>query len=356
MLQPLLSWCAATISILAITPRLVHALPTVETSLSPRTVSLPLTVNIVHTFAFPSWCENLAVQANGRILVSRLDTPEVIQVDPTGVLAPITVASWNASQYMGCLGISETVAGVFYVVTSAFVDDYFVKTSGVNSIWEINMNTFNVSSTGVVTSNATVTKLVDVVSADFLNGMTTLDASHILVADVYNGWVYKVNTKTGVYNIAVNDPLMKRPLNPTTNLTANGVKIRGSYLYWTNTARGSLNRVLITAAAVPYGISEVVTANVPKADDFIFKSDGTAFIAQNQMDELSALLPGKSIAEVIAGSNTSTTLAGVTAGEFGRLASDSKRLYLTTSGGLALPINGSVVVPGSVVYIDTTGF
>ncbi|KAF8858361.1 hypothetical protein BDZ45DRAFT_397179 [Acephala macrosclerotiorum] len=330
MLQPLFSWCAA---ILAIAPRLVHALPTVDSSLTPRTVSLPLTVNVVHTFDFPSWCENLAIQANGRILVSRLDTPEVIQVDPTGVLAPITIASWNASEYMGCLGISETVAGVFYVVTSAFVDEYFVKTSGVNSIWEINMNTFSVSSTGVVESNATVTKLVDVVSADFLNGMTTLDTSNILVADVYNGWVYKINTETGAYNIAVNDPLMKLPANPATNLNTNGVKIRDSYLYWTNTARGSLNRILINGAAEPCGTSEVVTANVPKADDFIFKSDGTAFIAQNQMDELSVLLPGNSVAEVVAGSNISTILAGVTAGEFGRLASDYNRLYLTTSGG-----------------------
>jgi hypothetical protein len=144
-------------------------------------------------------------------------------------------------------------------------------------------------------------------------------------------------------------------------------------LYWTNTANGTLNKVFITAAGTPLGSSSIVAANVPKADDFIFKADGTAFIAQNQEDELSAMLPGSKTAEVVAGSPISTTLAGVTAGKFGRLASDCNRLYLTTSGGerrfllfevpyadfdpgLALPINGTVVVAGKVAYIDTTGF
>lgn len=333
MLQSFFSWCATiTVATLA-TTRCANALPTVGNSLSPRTPSLPLTVNIVHTFAFPSWCENLAVQANGKLLVSRLDTPEVIQVDPTGALAPITVVSWDPSKYKGCLGISETIAGVFYVITSAFVDDNFVKTSGVNSIWEIDMNDFFVTSTGVVTSNATVTKVTDIEEADFLNGMTTLDARHILVGDIYNGWVYKVNTDRGDYKIAINDPRMKIGPNPSTNLGVNGLKIRNSYLYWTNTAAGSLNRIRINLKAEPLGASEQVAANVPKADDFVFKSDGTAFIAQNQQDELSVLLAGKKSATVAAGSNISTTLAGVTAGKFGRLRSDANKLYLTTSGG-----------------------
>ena len=312
---------------------LVAALPSVDRSLAARTPSLPLKVNIVHTFDFPSWCENLAVQANGRILVSRLDTPEVIQIDPKGVLAPITVATFNATTYKGCLGISETTAGVFYVITSAQVDDAFVKTSGINSVWQINMNTLSVDSTGNVLTPATVTKLVDIPDADFLNGMTTLDESNILVGDIYNGWVYKISTITGAYNIAINDPLMKFPPSAGTNLGVNGLKIKDSHLYWTNTANGTFNRIQINSAAQPIGKSQIVSANVPKADDFIFKSDGTAFIAANQADDLSVLLPGQSVATVVAGSPTSTILAGVTAGKFGRLSTDCDRLYLTTSGG-----------------------
>jgi len=350
MRQSFLSWCATTFTAFA---ALVNAIPTApETSL----VSRSPTVHIVHTFEFPSWAENLAVQANGRLLVSRLDTPEVIQIDPTGTYPPITVAQWSPTEYEGCLGISETYAGVFYVITSAFFNNSdFVKTSGVPAVWEINMNTFSATTAGVIQRNATIKKLTDIPSADFLNGMTTtLDNTHILVGDAYNGWVYKVNTLTGAYNIAINDPLMKFPVDSENHLGVNGLKIFDSFLYFTNTAVGSLNRIEITADGEPVGKSYVVSANVALADDFVLRGDGTAFIAQNEKNELSVLPPWSSEATVIAGSTTSTVLAGCTAGKFGRLASDANRLYITTSGGLANPINGTVVVAGSVVYIDTT--
>jgi hypothetical protein len=293
-------------------------------------------VNVLYSFGNSTWAENLAVRANGQILVSRLDTPEVLQVDPTGVKAPIIVASWDPATYMGCLGISETTLDKFYVVVSGFVNDSFVLTSGVNSVWEIDMTRFTYStSTGKVASNATVSKLADITTSDFLNGLTTLSNTSVLAADSYNGWVYRVDTQTGHYMVAVNDTKMKFNSipNPPINIGVNGIKIHDGYLYWTNTAVGSLNRIRITDKGVPLGKSEVVVNNVPKADDFVFKKDGVAFIAQNQMDELSVVYPEWSAAKVIAGSNTSTVLAGVSAGKFGRLPTDENILYLTTSGG-----------------------
>lgn len=296
----------------------------------------PVDVNVLYSFGNGTWAENLAVRANGQILVSRLDTPEILQLDPTGVQAPVTVASWDPATYMGCLGISETTPDKFYVVVSGFVNDSFVLTSGVNSIWEIDMTTFACStSPSKVVSNATISKLADIPTSDFLNGLTTLSPTSVLAADSYNGWVYRVDTQTGDYIVAVNDTKMKfnSIQNPTVNIGVNGIKIHDGYLYWTNTAIGSLDRIRITDKGVPFGKSEVVVNNVPKADDFVFKKDGVAFIAQNQMDELSVLYPEWSAAKVIAGSNTSTVLAGVTAGRFGRSPTNENILYLTTSGG-----------------------
>ncbi|CAI7657759.1 unnamed protein product [Penicillium glandicola] len=329
-------------------------------SLLSTTFALPsVDVNVLYSFGNGTWAENLAVRANGQILVSRLDTPEVLQLDPTGVSEPIVVASWDSATYMGCLGISETSSDLFYVVTSGTVDDSFVLTSGVNSIWEIDMRKFAVSTkTGKVTTKATVSKLVDIPTSDFLNGLTTLSETAILVADVYNGWVYRVDTQTGIYEMVINDAKMKFDIvaDPATNLGVNGLKIWDGYLYWTNTAAGTLNRIPITAKGLAAGKSEVVVSNVPKADDFIFKSDGVAFVAQNQMDELSVVYPKATAAQVIAGSNISTILAGVSAGAFGRLQNDQHILYLTTSGAEGLPINGSVTVPATLSWIDTTKF
>lgn len=302
--------------------------------------SLPLTVSVLHTFDYPSWFENLAIRSNGEIVTSRLDTPVLYQVNHlTGT--PVEITNWNGTEWAGALGIAETTEDVFYVILAAFTDDTFAKTSGVNSIFKVDLNTFQLAEDGVtIDENATVTHLTDIPEADFLNGMATLDDEHIYVGDVYSGVVYLVDTTTGDYQVAVNDTLMKFSIDgsvASTNLGSNGLKVHDSYLYWTNTANGFVARIKVGSDGLPTGeASEVVATNVPKADDFQIRSDGTLFIAQNQQDTLSTAVSysGKSVvATAIAGSNISTILAGVTSPKFGRTKTDSNRLYLSTSGG-----------------------
>lgn len=299
-----------------------------------------LEVTALHTFPYPSWLENLAIRSNGQILTTRLDTPILYQVNRiTG--DPVEVATWNASEYAGALGISEGANDVFYVVLAAFFDEgTFVKTSGVNSIFKVDMNPFALSSDGSIRRNATVSHLTDIPSADFLNGMATLDEDHIYVSDVYSGVIYLVDVCTGHYQVAVNDTLAKFSVNvevASTNLGSNGLKVRDGYLYWTNTARGFLARIPIDSSGLPTGNSTIVATNVPKADDFQFRDDGTVFVAQNQQDTLSwaggVESGGVISATAIAGNNISTILAGVTSPKFGRTKADSNRLYLSTSGG-----------------------
>lgn len=92
----------------------------------------------------------------------------------------------------------------------------------------------------------------------------------------------------------------------------------------------------INAAGQATGPSAIATTNVPEADDFIIRSDGVAFVCQNQEDTLSVAYPGHRAsveARPIAGSNVSTILAGASAVAFGQLPGDLTRLYQTTSGG-----------------------
>ncbi|KAF3761986.1 hypothetical protein M406DRAFT_334026 [Cryphonectria parasitica EP155] len=321
----------------------------------------PLNVTALHTFSYPTWLENLAIRSNGEILTTQLaPSPVLYQVNHlTGT--PTTVATWDGTEWYGALGIAETTTDVFYVILSAFFDqDDFVKTSGVNSIFEVNMSTFALAEDGVtVEENATVTHLTDIPEADFLNGMATLDDEHIYVGDVYSGVVYLIDTTTGDYQVAVNDTLMKFSVDgsaASTNLGSNGLKVFDGYLYWTNTARGFLARIAVGSDGLPTGESEIVVDNLAKADDFQFRSDGTVFVAQNQQDTLSLAYGATSGTEVtavpIAGNNISTILAGVSSPKFGRTSNDSNRLYLSTSGALGLPINGTVTVAGTISYVD----
>lgn len=313
------------------------ALSTVATTSCTK---FPLPVTVLHTFDSVSWLENLAIRSNGEILTTRLDTPALYQVNHlTG--SAVELATWDASAFKGALGISETATDIFFVILSAFVDDSFEKTGGVNSVFKVNMTTFEMGADGTsVAQNATVSLLTEIPEADFLNGMATLDDHRIYVSDVHNGIVYLVDTETGDYQVGVNDTLMKYSIdgsNASTNLGANGLKVHGSYLYWANTANGFVARIPIGSDGLPTGkAAEIVATNVPKADDFQITSDGQLFVAQNQQDTLSWAnsYQGTSVtARPLAGSNISTVLAGATSPKFGRTANDSRRLYLSTSGG-----------------------
>lgn len=324
---------------------LMFSLISLSTTITAKCSSLNVTA--LHTFSDPTWLENLAIRSNGEILTTRLDVPMLYQVNHiTG--APVEVATWNASEYSGALGIAEGTEDVFYVILAAFFEQAtFIKTSGVNSIFKIDMSTFSLDSDGAVETNATVTHLTDIPEADFLNGMATLDDSHIYVGDVYSGVIYLIDVSNGEYQVAVNDTLAKFSVDgepASTNLGSNGLKVRDDYLYWTNTARGFLARIPVGTDGFPTGDSAIVATNLAKADDFQFRDNGEVFVAQNQQDTLSHAYGVESggvvVAKAIAGSNISTVLAGVTSPKFGRTSTDSNRLYLSTSGGKLFKSHG----------------
>ncbi|KAH8594901.1 hypothetical protein B0O99DRAFT_572838 [Bisporella sp. PMI_857] len=323
----------------------------ISSGIEARSV-LPLTVNTIYQGAIPTWHENLAVRTNGQLVVTRMDGPIIEQVDPTGAIPPVIINTFS-SAYAGCLGITETSTDIFYVVVAAPFDSNFVKTSGNTSVFKIDLTSFKVSSAGAVLTPAVITKVVDLPDAGFLNGMITLNASAglLLIADSYNGWVYRLNVKTGAYTVVINDAKMKYLPGAITNLGINGIKLRGSYLYFSNTGNPIFSRIPINSVGVPTGASEVV-ASILQVDDFVFRSDGTAWLAQNQIQSLSVVAGGQ--AELVAGNNYSTVLAGVTAAQFGRTSATCNILYLTTNGGLAVPVNGSVITGGKIAYIDTS--
>lgn len=295
--------------------------PTLErdAALKTRATSDELTVNSIYEGPTGAWYENIAVRANGQILATRRDLPILELIDPaTGLNSPIVVNTFS-SDYAGLAGISETTADVFYVVAA-----------GNYSVFEVDMTTFSYdSSAGVVTSNATVSKVAAIPEAGLLNGLTTANATEgiVLIADALNGYVWRLDVNTGNYSIDIDDATMKYLNTSTTTLGVNGLKIRDSYLYYSNTGNPIFSRIPVDSSGSATGAAEVM-ANISAVDDFVFNSDGVAFLCQNSLSTLAALVGSETT--LIA---NSTILAGVTAGAFGRTSNDSEILYLTTKGG-----------------------
>lgn len=229
------------------------------------------------------------------------------------------------------------------MVAAPYNSSDFAKTSGNTTIYKLDLATFAFDSDGIVTSNATVTKVTDMPDAGFLNGMTTLDDSSVYIADSSNGWIYLLDVTTGNYSVIADDPNMKYLPDAASKLGINGVKVRDGYLYWSNTGNPVFSRIPISNSGYPIGPTEVV-ADIPRVDDFTFKSDGTAWMSQNQL-QTQAVVMGTGY-EVVCGSNTSTLTAGVTAGAFGRTNETSQILYLTSKGRKCSFVNISEVEIG----------
>ncbi|RHZ62782.1 putative Patatin family phospholipase [Aspergillus thermomutatus] len=318
---------------------------TAARSASQRPPSLK--VKQLANFGPSSWIENLAIRHSGEVLATELLNPRILQVDPEGRLQPIVIHSWaegaSAGKYDGVLGIAETRYDEFYVAVAGLYDEtMMLLPNSTNYIFRVDFSTLKVSWTGEVLSNATVTKLTDLEGSQLVNGAATLNEDAILVADSYNGWVYKVDVRTGEYDVIIDDPLMKYSYvtDPQENVGVNGIKVFRGYLYWTNYAAGLLARIEIDEDGKPCGASEIIASNLTGSDDFTLDENGVAYIALGLLNELRVVYPG--------GSNMSTAVGGPTAAKFGRQHGDHHRLYLSTHGGSSRLLNRTVISNGTI--------
>ncbi|KAI9642220.1 hypothetical protein NHQ30_009022 [Ciborinia camelliae] len=354
------------------------------------TSTLPLAVTELRYFGDKTWAENIAVRSNGQLIVTRLDTPVLQLLDPTNKTAPITLHTFNTTTYIGrkhnrffgftlpgiqlcldiypsrhldfliqpfptsfplkvflnrqlltlddaVLGITEITpnSDIFYVALQTPYTALFTKaTNYSNAIFKVNLNTFS-SKAGTLTSAPTVSHIIDIPDSIFLNGMDTLDPSHILVADSTLGQIYNIDISTPTPSYTTPLKLSSMAIPPKeTPLGVNGIHYRSPYLYFTNLGASTLNRVPIAPITALPTSDSVILVNVTNPDDFAIRDDGTIFICGNGQDTLFMWKEGMNEVVAVAGSNTSTVLAGVTAGAFERARGrEGKRLWLTTSGG-----------------------
>ena len=173
----------------------------------------------------------------------------------------------------------------------------------------------------------------------------------ILVADPPNGKIWSVDIKTGTYNIISSDPLLG-------GTGVDGLKLHGNKLYFTDTSERLLGRFTIDPkTGIPIGNASVVARypnNPPVVafDDFALSRDGNfayPVVAGGNSVEQVSVKTGKQV--TIAGSLNETTIAQPTSAAFGRNG-DERILYVTTAGGLGIPVNGNEAIGGQIVAIE----
>jgi hypothetical protein len=306
----------------------------------------------------PTWIENLAIRSSTRTIIFGLVTaPEIYQLDEDQNASLL----FQFPNVTSALGIVEVARDVLAVVVGNFSTETASGTPGTYSLWKVEL--FDDDET--IEDRVVASKITDIPEASFLNGITLLDPrkeendklATVLISDSTLGTVFKVNTNCGAYEQVFREVSeMLPPKSASIPIGINGLAVHKGSLYWTNTERESIFSISIdplAGFARPNATVRTVASKIGIAvDDFAFDNDDNLWTAGGNTV---AMLPAAGDASktdikpvVVVGSESSLTVAGSTSVRF----ADASLLYVTTDGGMAAPVNGSVVEAGKLVAVD----
>ncbi|KAG6353548.1 hypothetical protein INS49_005510 [Diaporthe citri] len=323
---------------------------------SPRS-----TDNIQTIYQFPenTYVENLAVRANGQILLDVFTSPQLWLVDPHVPGEAVLIHEFPAA--LGITGIAEYEDDVFAVLAGNFSFSTGECTQGSWSIWSVDLGGATINSTATLAASPPkVSKLADVPAATCLNGIDLLSGGankFLMAGDIRTGEVYAVNVDTGAAAATINNtqtvPAVTYGFG---SVATDGLRVRDAELYLSNVGQGTLVKVPLNPDdGTPAGEAQTVAqslSSLDQWDDFAIDCDGNVFMATGGSNAIQRVTPGGNVA-VVAGDLNSTAIAEPSSARFGRRTDDSNVLYVTTAGGMVAPVNGDTVVGGQVLAIRT---
>lgn len=266
--------------------------------------------------------ENSHLRPNGQLLLSTFDNASLFILDPT---VPQPEAEL----------VSELPGATALCAITPIGYDKFAVIGGVRGNYSYTNETIYIVDYSQNATQPSISVASNVTNATMLNGMDSLPKHpHIVMAgDARQGAVYRVDTTTGSWEIAIQDEALSPPADAAAPLGINGLKISNGYLYYTNTARNVFGRVSITDEGFQNGDLETIAELTPGVydydwDDFIFDASGAVFVAQPP-SAIARILPNGTESIFIGGGNDTSIFNPTSLS----LAKNGRTAYVTTRGG-----------------------
>jgi hypothetical protein len=321
--------------------------------ISSDSPTLPLPSRVLYQFPKGSWIENLAVRSDGDLLLDLMSTPNLYLLNPRAENSePQLLHTFPDS--LGLLGITEMQHDIFYVITGNFSLTTGSDGPGTYALWKVELRGHHND------TKAVVQKVTDIPEARLLNSVIPLyedgAGDVVLISDSDLGVVWQVDVRTGNHSILLDFPEMKYPPGAPLPIGINGLRLRDGYLYWANSEQDIFCRVKVDCSGKASGAVEVLVRNTTFIDDFVFDTEGTAWVALDTSWELGTIEMGQQNVTIVLGSSDQLTVAGPTSVRFGRGSGFEDTLYVATSGGLASPRNGTIYEGAKVLAVDTRAF
>jgi hypothetical protein len=285
-----------------------------------------------------TWYENVAVRSSGTVLGSRLDKPELTEIDPATGKATALVEFPSPNNAL--TGITELTPDVFAIGAGQYSQEGG-NVDGSWGLWTVDLSA----------ANPEPKQVVQLPEIGLLNGITTFDSNTVLIADSTFGalWRVDVSGKSAAKITALEE--MSSPEGAPFQIGMNGIKVHDGALYWTNTTRGRVYRAALGADASLSGKPEEVFG-VMAPDDLCIAPDGTIYATSHMGHTVVAAAKGAKEASLLAGNAETLEIGGPTACALGRGKDEGKVLYVVTSGALAAPVKGELKEPAKVVAVE----
>lgn len=257
--------------------------------------------------AFPknTWLENFAITKNGTLFLTNY---------PQGLVYKVSSDGAKKETYAK---INGKIAGI-----ATFKNDQFLVTGwdtlGKPSIFHIN-------------SDRKVDKITRIEGGMFPNGIINFYGETYLIADSYAGCIWLYDASSNRVTVWLKDKLLERSSEKSEFPAANGLKIYKDYLYISNTEKQTLVRVPLIKSKPGTPFEFLNKVNI---DDFTFDDIGDIYAATNVYSSVIKISTKKEVSIV---ADLSSGVAGSTAVAFAKDQSGNRILYVSTSGGMALP-------------------
>ncbi|CAH0041279.1 unnamed protein product [Clonostachys rhizophaga] len=278
-----------------------------------------------------TFIENLHVLPNGNLLLSTFKSPGLLYtLDPK--------AKEPTPKAINGFGNSTAVTGIVPLGGDRFAIGGGVHTSfaferGTMQVYIVSLDTNEVVSSVPVPDTATI------------NGLAPLPGTKdvVLGADTIDGRIFAINLTTKNVSVLLDHATLK----PSTisgygpPLGINGIRAYKDYVYFTNSGEGTFARFRVEGGS-KVGDVEIV-ARIPKTglafDDFIFDSEGNAYIATHPGSIIKVNTDGE--VSTIAGDGPDSIFREATSVA---MSLDQKSLYVSTGGDFIKQTVGGQII------------
>lgn len=282
------------------------------------------------------------------------NTPkEILEAEVFTSFPPYTFVENIAIDTEGNLFVTSVEDGAVYKITEEGEKEEYAKVKGklvgitpvTDKSYLVNgWNEEGIPTIYLLSGKHTIVPLLHLQEALFLNGMASIGDDAFLICDSYKGCIWKYNLETNTADIWLNDPLLARVDDTHTIPAANGIKVFNDTVFVSNTDKQFLIKIPLNNAHA--GTPELFMEKL-LLDDFAIDNDGTIYATTHIYNNVVRITQEKEVAII---GEAEQGLAGSTAVAFGRREADKNFIYVTTNGGMSLPLPGGVQ-EGRVVKI-----